>query len=116
MSDVIDIDDSAFEEMVERSLKPTLVMFHSPSCPHCKRMMPHFEKYASEFKGNVTFARVNVLENNYTTQRYGIMGTPTFKFFCKSRPVHELVGAANPKHLKRLVEEGLRQGDECKKT
>jgi hypothetical protein len=28
-------------------------------------MMPHFERYASEFKGKVAFVRINVLENIY---------------------------------------------------
>lgn len=116
MSDVIDVDDRTWEDLVERQGKPALAMFHSPTCPHCQMMMPYFEEYASEFRGKVAFVRLNVLENIYTAQRYGIMGTPTFKFFCGGRPVQELVGAVYPTLLKKLAEDGLSLGDECKRA
>jgi len=113
MSEVIDVDDRSWEEVVERSDKPTLVMFHSPTCPHCRVMMPHFEEYAIEFKGKVKFVRINIVENSFMPERYGVMATPTFKFFCSGRPVLEMVGAAHPSLLKRMVEDGLSSGADC---
>jgi thioredoxin 1 len=113
MSDVIDVTDRTWEEVIEKSDKPTLAMFHSPTCPHCKMMMPYFEEYATEFKGKVKFARINIMENSFTPERYGVMATPTFKFFCGGRPVKEMVGAAYPSILKNMVEDGLSHGSEC---
>lgn len=98
MSDVVDVTDRNWEEVVERSDKPTLAMFHSPSCPHCRVMMPHFEEYAAKFKGKVKFVRINIMENYFTRERYGVMATPTFKFFCGGRPVQDLVGACVSLH------------------
>lgn len=113
MSDVIDVTDRNWEEIVERSDKPTLAMFHSPACPHCQRMMPYFEEYAAEFKGNVKFVRINIMENSFMPERYGVMATPTFKFFCGGSPVQDLVGAVYPSLLKKRVEEGFSHGAEC---
>ena len=113
MSEVIDVTDRSWEEAVERSDKPTLVMFHSPTCPNCQMMMPSFEEYAREFEGRVKFVRINVMENSFTPERYGVMATPTFKFFCGGKPVLEVVGAAYPSLLKKMVEDGLSSGAEC---
>jgi len=111
--DVIEVHDSDWEKTVEREGKPVVVMFHSPTCPNCRVIEPYFEEYAKEFKGKAVFARLNVTNNHYTAERYGVMGTPTFKFFCQGRPVQELVGAAYPPLLKRTIEETLEHGSEC---
>lgn len=75
--------------------------------------MPHFEEDATEFKGTVNFVRINVMENSFTTERYGVMATPTFKLFCGGRPVQEMVEAGYPSLLKKMVEEGFMHGAEC---
>jgi thioredoxin 1 len=112
-SDVLDLNDRNWEAKVEKGTSPMVVMFFSPNCPHCQMMMPHFLGYAKEFKGKVAFARINVLENPYTAERYGIFSTPTFKFFCGGRPVQELVGAVYPTILKKITEEALEHGPTC---
>lgn len=113
MSDVIDLGDANWETVVERSKGPILAMFHSPACSHCQMMMPYFEQYATEFQGKVKFVRIDITRNSYIPERYGVMATPTFKFFCGGRPIQDLVGAAYPTLLKKLVEEGFQHGDEC---
>jgi len=113
MSEVIDANDRNWEDIVERSEMPTLVMFHSSTCPHCQMMMPYFEQYAVEFRGKVKFVRINIMENSYVSERYGVMATPTFKYFCGGRPVQDLVGAAYPTLLKKLIEEGAQHGERC---
>ncbi|UCD13840.1 MAG: thioredoxin fold domain-containing protein [Thermoplasmatales archaeon] len=111
--DVIELDDTNWEKNVEKGGKPIFVMFYSPTCPYCKQMEPHFYEYAAEFKDKVLFARVNTMNSPTIAGRYGIMGTPTFKFFCKGRPVQELSGAMYPTLLKKIVEEGLEHGENC---
>jgi thioredoxin 1 len=76
-------------------------------------MEPYFREYAEEFKDKVKFVRLNVAANPWTLQRYGVRGTPTFKFFCGGKPVSELVGAVYPALLKKRIEEVLIYGEEC---
>ncbi len=110
---VVDLDDAHWETLVERSKLPVAVMFYNPLCSHCMAMMPYFEKYADEFKDKMVFARIDASRNPYAAERYGIMATPTFKFFCSGRPVQEIVGAVYPPFLKKVAEDSLTYGKEC---
>jgi thiol-disulfide isomerase/thioredoxin len=74
-------------------------------------MMPYYTQYAQEYRDKVLFARIDVSVNLWTGERYGVKGTPTFKFFCQGRPVTELVGAVYPAILKRTVDEVLLTDD-----
>ncbi|MCK4454829.1 MAG: thioredoxin family protein [Thermoplasmata archaeon] len=53
------------------------------------------------------FAKLNIMTSTYTAGRYGVMSTPTFKFFCSGRPVQELVGAVYPPLLKKSLTKRL---------
>jgi thioredoxin 1 len=115
MSDrsVIELDDLNWEKSVEVAGKPIVVMFYSPSCQHCLAMMPYFEKYADDFKDKILFAKVDVNRNSFIASRYGVMATPTFKFFCSGRPVQEIVGEIYPSILKKITEDALEYGSSC---
>jgi thioredoxin 1 len=76
-------------------------------------MMPYFKKYAAEFKGKISFAKINVNSNLYAVSRYCIMATPTFKFFFSGRPVQEIVGEIYPTILKKITEDALEYGSSC---
>ena len=88
-------------------------MFSSPTCPFCKQMEPSFEEYAEEFKDKVIFAKVDISKSPTIASRYGVMGTPTFKFFCSGKPVYEITGAVYPSLIKKAVEDTLENGKAC---
>ena len=111
-NNIIEINDMNWGQLVEESKKPIIVMFYSPECPYCKAMEPYFENYSQEFK-TVTFARIDIASNPWTAERYGVMGTPTFKFFCHGRPVWEQVGQIYPSILKSAVENMATYGEDC---
>jgi len=108
-----ELTDMTWEQLVERSDKPVLVMFYSPTCPHCRTMEPYFRQYARDYEGVVSFARLDITSSQWTAERYGVRSTPTFKMFCTGKPFQELVGAVYPALLKRMVDEGLESGAEC---
>lgn len=110
---VLELDDTNWEKTVEKGDKPVFVMFYTDTCPYCKQMEPPFLEYSDEFKDKVVFARVNLMKSPTIMNRYSIMGTPTFKFFCKGKPVQELTGAVYPMLLKKTVEDSLKHGLEC---
>jgi thioredoxin 1 len=112
----IEVDDVTWERTVEKSSRPVAVMFYSPSCAFCHQMEPYFRNYAQEYKDGVVFARLNIMTNPWTAERYGVRSTPTFKFFCDGKPVREMVGAVYPVLLKKLIDEVLIHGKECAKS
>jgi len=111
--DLVELDDSNWEKTVEKGDKPVVVMFSSPTCPYCRQMEPHFKEYSLEYKDKIIFAKVDIAESPTIARRYGVMGTPTFKFFCHGQPVYEMVGAVYPSLLKKAVEDSLEHGPEC---
>jgi thioredoxin 1 len=114
-AEVLELTDKEWEANVEKSDKPVIAMFHSPNCTHCRTMEPYFREYAKEFKGKVKFVRIDIAAYQWLGERYGVRGTPTFKFFCGGKPVSDLVGAIYPALLKKRIEEVLVYGEECAK-
>ncbi len=115
MEDVIEVDDGTWESAIERDNKPAAVMFYSPTCAYRAQIEPYFAELAKELGDKVVFAKLNIMASTYTAGRYGVMSTPTFKFFCSGRPVRELVGVVYPPLLKKTLEEVLEHGEECVK-
>lgn len=110
---LVSVNDQTFEQMIEKSNVPAFVMFQSATCQHCRTIMPYIREYSGEFAGRILFATLEVGQNPWTVERIGIRSTPTFKFFCKGKPVQELVGAVYPAIIKRQIEEFLLYGNEC---
>ena len=110
---MVEVDDKTWEQFVEESSKPVIVMFYSPNCSFCEYMEPYFINYAQEFKNQAVFARMNIETNPWTAERYGVQGTPTFKFFCHGKPVWEQVGQIYPSILKTALEDMINYGEEC---
>jgi thioredoxin 1 len=115
-NEVIELDDKSWKKLFEKEKKPIFVMFSSPACPYCMQMRPSFEEYANEYKDDVIFASVDITKTPGIAAKYGVMGTPTFKFFCKGRPIREVVGAMYPALLKKTVEDSLEYGSDCAKN
>nr|WP_321352939.1 thioredoxin family protein [uncultured Methanoregula sp.] len=112
----VEADDRTWEQIVEKTKTPVAVMFYSPSCSFCHQMDPYFTKYAAEYSDSVLFVRLNILSSSWTSERYGVRSTPTFKFFCDGKPVQEIVGAVYPALLKKMIDDVLLHGKECAKN
>ncbi|PWR73826.1 thioredoxin family protein [Methanospirillum lacunae] len=109
-----EIGDHEWEHAVERSSEPVLVMFFSPTCRHCIQMKPYIEELAQEFSPSVSFLMLNILEFGWIAEKYGVMATPTFIWFCGGKPVQSRVGAVFPAMLKKMIEEMIQTGEECR--
>jgi thioredoxin-like negative regulator of GroEL len=112
-SDIIEANDSNWEELIENQEKPMVVMFYLPTCVHCKEIEPYFKDYSIEFHKSCTFVKMNGVDSPMTARKYGVRGTPTFKFFCKGNAIKEEVGLVYPSILRKSIEELIRHGDEC---
>jgi thioredoxin-like negative regulator of GroEL len=115
-SPVLELSDTNWEQLVEKSALPVFVMFFSPTCPYCRTMDPYFRGFAQDFEGIVTFGRLDIMASPWIAERYGILSTPTFVIFCTGRPFQQMVGGVYPALLKRMVEESVSQGKECMKS
>ncbi|WP_322511646.1 thioredoxin [Chloroflexus sp.] len=92
-SEPVVLRDATFDQIVGQSQQPVLVDFWAPWCGPCRAVAPSIERLAQEFAGKAVVAKLNVDENPYTAQRFGITGIPAIYVFKGGRVVERLVGA-----------------------
>lgn len=112
-SKVQELTDSAFQKLIMDTDKFVAVMFYTTSCPNCRAITPVFNELSDELKKNAIFGRVNAEHNPALASQFGIMGVPTFKFFCKNKPIGELVGAVNKTLLRNTIKDFIRHKNVC---
>jgi len=85
-SDVVDLDDSNFDKIVQDSTKDVLVEFYAPWCGHCKQLAPNYEKLASAYSNEkeIVIAKIDADKHKEIGGRYGVTGFPTIKWFGKN--------------------------------
>ncbi len=87
------IEDSTFQKEVLDSAVPVIVDFWAEWCGPCKMIAPSLEEIATEQRGKLTIAKLNVDDNPDTARRYDVMSIPTLLVFKDGEPVKRLVGA-----------------------
>ena len=88
-SAVILLNQEEFNKEVVKSNDIWLILFYAPWCGHCQAFSPEYEKAAKALKGIFKIGAVNGDEEKILSEKYGIKGFPTVKFFGlnKDKPV-----------------------------
>ena len=110
---VIDIDETTFDELVSSTDKLVVVEFYLTNCPVCAQIAPIFEKLSNEMMQDALFGRVDAQSNLQLSLRFGVIGTPTFKFFCKDKLIGEVIGGINETMFKNTVKDMIRHKISC---
>ena len=113
---VMNVTAEIWEKEVLESEIPVIVDFWHERCSWCLELNPVLEAVSTEYAERAKFVKLNVLENRENRQvaiQYGVMSTPTMKFFCKGRTVGEIVGYRPKNQLREEVEKILHQHKEC---
>ena len=88
-TDVVELTDSNFEDLVLNSNELWLVEFFAPWCGHCKNLAPEWKRAASELKGTAKLGAVDATVHSKYAGKYGVKGYPTIFVFgagAKSEP------------------------------
>jgi thioredoxin 1 len=107
-----------WKERILEAKKLVVVQFWSPHCPHCRAIQPVYDELAIEYGDKLTFTKLNVVdspENQQLAAKHGIMGTPTFLFFCGGRPINGVVGALEKEDLAQAIEFTIEKHQDCSK-
>ncbi len=105
-ADVMNIGDADFDKEVLKSDQPVLVDFWATWCAPCRAIAPIVDDVATQYKGKVKVAKVNIDDNQDTPQQYGIRSIPTLLLFKGGRVVEQIVGGSG---LKPKLEAALQK-------
>ena len=101
------VTDKDFEEKVVKSSSPVLVDFWASWCGPCKMAEPVLEELSEVYKGKVGIAKLNVDENQATTQKFGVMSIPTTILFKEGKELGRQVGFAGKQAFEDLLKKGV---------
>ncbi len=93
---VIDLRDATFDEVVKQH-HLIAVDCWAAWCGPCKMVEPIIEELASEYKGRITFGKLNVDFNRAAASQYRVMSIPTLLIFKDGELVGQKVGAQSKK-------------------
>ncbi|MGB3237817.1 MAG: thioredoxin family protein [Geitlerinemataceae cyanobacterium] len=81
MSNVVTIQDPAFETEVLKSPTPVLVYFWAPWCGPCRLVSPSIEKIAAEYSDRLKVVKMEVDPCPETVKQYQVEGVPALRLF-----------------------------------
>jgi thioredoxin 1 len=97
---------------VMKSEKPIIVEFWHQSCPTCKKIEPIVQGLPQKLDDRAKLLRFNVMESR-EARRFaidkGVIGTPTFKVYCKGIEAGEIVGLETTTNLLETIENMIRE-------
>jgi thioredoxin 1 len=105
--DVLNIGDENFGKEVLESDKPVLVDFWATWCAPCRAIAPAVEELATQYKGKVKVAKMDIDNNQDTPQQYGIRSIPTLLVFKGGKVVEQIVGAVPKARLEAALTKAL---------
>tara|TARA_Y100001935_G_scaffold255591_1_gene269755 strand:- start:1510 stop:1833 length:324 start_codon:yes stop_codon:yes gene_type:complete len=103
MSNVIESNDSNFENDVLKSDIPVLVDFWAPWCGPCKAVAPVLEEISIEFKDKIKIIKINVDDNQEYAAKYGIQSIPTLLVFNKGELKNQIIGALPKNEIEKFL-------------
>lgn len=107
MSEVTEVKEADFKEVVLESELPVLVDFWAPWCGPCRMVAPVVEEIAQQYEGKVKVVKLNTDENPQIASQYGIRSIPTLMVFKDGEKKDMVVGAVPKTTLSNTLEKHL---------
>lgn len=107
MSEVAEVKEADFKEVVLDSELPVLVDFWAPWCGPCRMVAPVVEEIAQQYEGKVKVVKLNTDENPQIASQYGIRSIPTLIVFKDGEKKDMVVGAVPKTTLSNTLEKHL---------
>ena len=101
------VTDASFEADVLKADGAVLVNYWAEWCGPCKMIAPVLDDIATEYKGKVTIAKLNIDENADTPAKHGVRGIPTLMLFKNGNVEATKVGALSKSQLKAFLDASL---------
>src|SRR5919201_2085225 len=100
---VVKVSSASWKNEVLESNLPVVVDFYATWCGPCQYLGPIIAKLASEFKGTIKFAKIDIDKNEDIANKYNVQSIPTIIIFKAGREIAETVGALSKEELKHFI-------------
>ncbi len=100
----IDIASQDFPEQVLQAENMVLVDFSSDKSNACQIFDAEFSAVGKEYKGRVTFARLNIDTETSLTNDWKVEGIPTVIFYKKGQEINRIKGIVMREKLRKQIE------------
>ena len=107
MSQVIETDDSRFDETVLKAEGPVLVDFSATWCGPCKKLEPLVHEIAADYAGRLKVVKVDVDRAPRMAARFAVLSVPTVLLFHKGEVRDQAVGLVAKRVLAGMVDKVL---------
>ncbi len=107
-TNTITVNDENFDEEVLQSDIPVLVDFWAEWCGPCKVVGPTIDALASDYKGKVKVAKLDVDSSPETAGRFGVRSIPTLIVFKDGVAQEATVGVKPKVQLAKMIDQYLR--------
>nr|NLI48850.1 thioredoxin [Propionibacterium sp.] len=107
MSEVAEVTDATFQELVVQSSKPVLVDYWADWCAPCRQLSPIVDELAREYGDRVTFLKLDTNANPNTPVQYGVLGLPTLQIWAGGQLVNSMTGGKSKAALIKALAEYL---------
>lgn len=89
----IEINETNFEEIVNKSTLPVVIDFWAVWCGPCRMIGPIIEELHDEYKGRAIIGKVDVDSAGEIASKFSIRNIPTIIFMKEGKVVDKVVGA-----------------------
>jgi thioredoxin 1 len=107
---LLEIDDSSFDDQVQQADKPVVVDFWAPWCGPCKGIGMMIDKLAETYGDRIIFAKCNADDNQQSAIKYGIRSIPTLLFFKDGNVFDQITGMTNQVKIEEVLKKILTGG------
>jgi thioredoxin 1 len=103
-NNVIELNETNFEQEVLGARNPVLVEFWAGWSEPCKALTPVLESVADDEAAPVKVARVNVEQHEELAEKYGVRAVPTLLIFNQGGLHDQIVGRTTEQEVREKLE------------
>jgi thioredoxin 1 len=118
LSRVIEVNSDVWEKEILNCEYLVVVDFWHQRCPWCIKQDPVYAEVAEDYKDEIKFAKLNILETDQNREiaiKHGIMATPTLIFFCGGRVIETVTGFQPKERLIQTIDGVIERHKDCLK-